>query len=59
MTTHHAGDKETIARLEAELIHIKAAAQAVVDRWHTPLWKNVAATAEYINALAKAIGEAK
>lgn len=28
-----------------------AAAQEVVDRWGTPLWKDVPATAEYINAL--------
>jgi hypothetical protein len=26
-------------------------AQAVVDRWDTPLWKDVPATAEFINDL--------
>ena len=26
-------------------------AQAVVDRWDTPLWKDTKSTAEYINAL--------
>lgn len=44
-------------QLQEELARIKAAAQDVVERWHTPLWKDVPATAGYINALAKAIGE--
>jgi hypothetical protein len=30
---------------------LRKAAQAVVDRWDTPLWKDVPATAEYINTL--------
>lgn len=30
---------------------LRAAAQAVVDRWDTPLWKDVPATAEYIGRL--------
>ena len=32
-----------------------AAAQAVVDRWETPLWKDVPATAEYIYRLRDAL----
>jgi hypothetical protein len=36
----------------AELI---AAAKAVVERWDTPLWKDVPHTAEYINRLRAAI----
>ena len=32
-----------------------AAAQAVVDRWDTPLWKDVPATAEYIGRLRAAL----
>ena len=31
------------------------AAQAVIDRWDTPLWKNVPATGEYIGRLRVAI----
>lgn len=30
---------------------LEAAARAVVDRWHTPLWKDVEATAVSIHAL--------
>ena len=32
-----------------------AAAKAVIDRWDTPLWKDVSATAVYIGALRQAI----
>ena len=34
---------------------LRKAAQAVVDRWDTPLWKDVPATAEYINKLREAL----
>lgn len=34
---------------------LRAAAQAVIDRWETPLWKDVPATAEYIAALRDAL----
>ena len=34
------------------------AAKAVVDRWDTPLWKDVPATAQYINALRAEIAAA-
>ena len=40
-----------IALLEAELAELKRLASAVVGRWDTPLWKDVPATANYINAL--------
>lgn len=36
---------------------LREAAQAVVDRWDTPLWKDVPATAEYINRLRDALAE--
>ena len=32
-----------------------AAAEAVVERWDTPLWKDAPATAGYINALRAAV----
>lgn len=34
---------------------LRAAAQAVVERWDTPAWKDVAATATYINRLREAL----
>ena len=34
---------------------VATAAQAVVDRWDTPLWKDVPATAEYIGRLRAAL----
>jgi hypothetical protein len=34
-------------------------AQAVVDRWETPFWKQVEHTGAYIAALRKAVEEAK
>jgi hypothetical protein len=37
-----------IAQPRPDLVEV---AQAVVDRWNTPLWKDVPATAHYINAL--------
>jgi len=35
------------------------AAQAVIDRWKTPLWKDVPATGNYINALRDALEAAR
>lgn len=35
---------------------LRKAAQDVLDRWDTPLWKDVPATADYINALRKELG---
>lgn len=46
---------DELERMAAELGALKAAAQAVVARWDTPLWKDVPATAEYINALRKVL----
>lgn len=34
-----------------------AAAQAVVDRWDTPLWKNAASTVVFIERLRRALME--
>ena len=50
-----------ITELEAQLAQrfdaadVATAAQAVVDRWDTPLWKDVPATAEYIGRLRAAL----
>ena len=37
---------------------LRDAAQAVVDRWDTPLWKDVEPTAHVINRLRDALGAA-
>lgn len=42
-----------------ELRKITAAADAVVERWHTPLWKDAKPTAEYIAALRLAAESAR
>ena len=50
-----------ITELESQLAQrfdaadMATAAQAVVDRWDTPLWKDVPATAEYIGRLRAAL----
>jgi len=36
---------------------LRDAAQAVVDRWETPLWKDAAPTADVIYKLRAALGE--
>lgn len=41
--------------LSARVAELESAARAVVERWDTPLWKDVPATAEYINALRRAL----
>lgn len=48
-----------IGELVTELIELRTAAQAVVDRWETPLWKDAPATAVYIADLRDAFGETK
>ena len=45
--------------LAAAYLELRKLAKAVVDRWDTPLWKEVPATAEYINALRKVLEESK
>ena len=42
---------------KAETMTLREAAQAVVDRWDTPLWKDAPATAEYINRLRALLPE--
>lgn len=48
---------EEITRLREELAALREAAQAVITRWDTPLWKDVPATAIYIDALRAALQE--
>ena len=36
-----------------------AAAESVVERWETPLWKDVPATADYIARLRQAVEAVK
>lgn len=51
MTETQVSDVEKIRQLERELADLKEAAQAVVERWDTPSWKDVPYTAVYINRL--------
>ena len=37
--------------LQNDVTELKNAAQAVIDRWNTPLWKDVEATVTFINRL--------
>jgi hypothetical protein len=48
---------EALAADAARYRWLREAAQAVIDRWDTPLWKDVPATAEYIGRLRAALGE--
>ena len=41
--------------LRTENTALRTAAQAVIDRWDTPNWKDAPATAEYINRLREAL----
>lgn len=48
--------RAAVAVEREKLAALREAAQAVVDRWDTPVWKDVPATAVYINALRAALG---
>ena len=58
--------RERVTHLDAENLYthppepnarLVEKAQAVVDRWDTPLWKDVPATAVYINELRDALAQ--
>ncbi len=51
------GASQTLLDLCKENERLRTAAQAVIDRWDTPHWKDVPATAEYIGRLRAALGE--
>jgi hypothetical protein len=44
-------------QLRCELVTLRVAAQAVIDRWDTPLWKDVEPTGRVINRLRNAFSE--
>lgn len=48
-------EADYIKTVEAERDALREAAIAVVQRWDTPLWKDVPATAGYINRLRNAL----
>jgi len=41
--------------LRCELVTLRVAAQGVIDRWDSPLWKDAQATAKYIHRLRAAL----
>lgn len=51
------GAAKTMQEFMRENRKLREAAQAVIDRWDTPHWKDVPATAEYIGRLRAALGE--
>lgn len=51
------GAAKTMQEFMRENRKLREAAQAVIDRWDTPHWKAVPATAEYIGRLRAALGE--
>ncbi len=48
-----------LARLRAENERLRAAAQAVIERWDSPKWKDEAPTADVISALRAAVAQGK
>lgn len=46
-----------IAERDARIAKLEAAARALIERWDTPLWKDVPATGNYITALRKVLGD--
>ena len=42
---------QTIYATLTELTELRAASQAVIERWDSPRWKDLPATAEFINAM--------
>ena len=48
---------EGFVHIGTEHTRLREVAQAVIDRWDTPHWKAVPATAEYIGRLRAALGE--
>jgi hypothetical protein len=47
--------KQAYIKLEKEVARLRAAAQAVVDRWETPFWKDAEPTAAFIYRLRDAL----
>ena len=53
-------ENENLAfRYKQQVERLLIAAQAVIDRWMTPSWKDVGPTAQVINALANAVSAAR
>ncbi len=50
---------DRITAIERQRDYLLTATQSVVERWDTPLWKDVPATAGYINTLRDAIAKVK
>lgn len=53
--TPQLGMVEDVLQLRNDYLTLVTVARAVVERWDTPAWKDVPATAGYINALRAAI----
>ena len=58
MNTDTNNTNNEVARLKEEIKKLKSAAQEVVDRWETPLWKDAEPTASVIYRLRNALAPA-
>lgn len=54
---NYAALADAVRALVAERDALRKTARAVVDRWDTPHWKDAPATAVFIGALRKELGE--
>jgi hypothetical protein len=52
-------DSKKFGALADEIESLRRAAQAVVDRWDSPLWKDQPHTGNYISDLREALKETK
>lgn len=55
----YSGDVEATARMFAAAPELLNALEAIIERWDTPLWKDVPHTAECINAARLIVAKAK
>lgn len=55
----YSGDVEATSRLFAAAPELLEVLEAIIERWDTPLWKDVPHTAEYINAARLIVAKAK
>jgi uncharacterized protein HemX len=54
-----AAGRRAVAVTAGALVDLLSASDALIERWHTPLWKDAKPTAEYIAALRVAADNAR
>lgn len=58
-SSDHVRGATKMAEQQARISELLAASDALIERWHTPLWKDARPTAEYIAALRLAAESAR